>query len=101
MARIGGRRRQISATTVGATTQMIVAGAQPKRTRAATVKTNPRETPFASAPSTGTGNRSARVDAIRNAATPATIVAEPGSRAKTTVAAMNAATPTMETGATT
>jgi hypothetical protein len=101
VARIGGRVRQISATSVGAVTQTTVAGAQPKSTSAATVKTNPSETPFASAPSTGTGKRSARVDATRNATTPTTVVVDPGSRAKKNVAAQNAATPTRETGATT
>src|SRR5260221_775471 len=100
-ARIGGRVRQISATSVGAVTQTTVAGAQPKSTSAATVKANPSETRFASAPSTGTGKRSARVDATRNASTPTTVVVEPGSRTKKNVAAQNAATPTRETGATT
>ena len=56
---------------------MKVAGAQPKSTRAATAKTKPSETPFASAPSTGTGKRSASVEATRNAATPAIVVARP------------------------
>jgi hypothetical protein len=78
-----------------------VAGAQPKSTRPATAKTNPSETPFASAPSTGTGNRSARVAATRKAVTPPTVVHDPGSRKKVMVAARNAATPTRETGATT
>src|SRR6478752_5451310 len=80
---------------------MNVAGAQPKSTSAATAKTKPSETPFASAPSTGTGNRSASVDATTNATTPATVVAEPGLCKKENVAARCAATPSRETGATT
>src|SRR6185437_8668514 len=80
---------------------MNVAGAQPKSTSAASAKTKPRETPFASAPSTGTGKRSASVEAMRNAPTPAIVVAEPGSRAKATVATAYAGMPTSETGATT
>src|SRR5947209_4099684 len=68
---------------------------------AASAKTKPSETPFASAPSTGTGNHSARVEATRNAPTPATVVAEPGSRANATVATAYAVRPTRETGATT
>src|SRR3954462_8231709 len=89
------------ATIVGAVTETKVAGAQPNRSRAATAKTKPSETPFASAPSTGTGNRSASVEASRNAPTPTTVVVEPGSPAKENVAATYAATPTRETGATT
>src|SRR6476661_6772334 len=80
---------------------MNVAGAQPNRTRAATAKTKPSETPFASAPSTGTGNRSVSIEASRNAPTPSTTVVEPGSRRKTKVAARYAPTPTSDTGATT
>src|SRR3954447_12603050 len=80
---------------------MKVAGAQPKSTRAATANTKPRETPFASAPSTGTGNRSASVDATRKAVTPASVVHDPGSRKNVIVAARYAATPIRETGATT
>src|SRR5437764_5917673 len=70
-------------------------------TSAATAKTNPSETPFASFPSTGTGNRSASVDARRNAATPAIRAVDPGCATNHTVAARYAATPTRETGATT
>src|SRR3954453_12031763 len=80
---------------------MKVPAPQPKRISSATAKTNPSETPLASAPSTGTGKRSASVEATRKATTPTTVVVEPGSRAKTYVAAQNAATPTRETGATT
>src|SRR5437763_14206470 len=80
---------------------MNVAAPQPKITSAATAKTNPSESPFASAPSTGTGNRSARIEATRNAATPAIVPVEPGSRKNENVAARYAATPTSETGATT
>src|SRR6478735_5238828 len=80
---------------------MKVAGAQPKSTRAATAKTKPSETPFASASSTGTGKRSASVEATRNAVTPASVVHDPGSRKNVIVAARYAATPTTETGATT
>src|SRR6478735_12021988 len=80
---------------------MKVAGAQPKSTRAATAKTKPSETPFASASSTGTGKRSASVEATRNAVTPASVVHDPGSRKNVTVAAIYAETPTTETGATT
>src|SRR3954463_16799904 len=80
---------------------MKVAGAQPKSTRAATANTKPSETPFASAPSTGTGNRSASVEATRKAKTPTTVVSDPGSLTKENVAARYAATPTRETGPTT
>src|SRR4051794_39697763 len=79
----------------------MVAGAQPKSTSAATAKTKPSETPFASAPSTGTGKRSASVEATRNAVTPASVVHDPGSRKKVYVAARYAPIPTRETGATT
>src|SRR4051812_36981587 len=80
---------------------MNVAGPQPKRISSATAKTKPSETPFASAPSTGTGKRSARVEASRNATTPSIVVVEPGLLKKENVAARYAATPTSETGATT
>ena len=66
---------------------MKVAGAQPKSTSAATAKTKPSETPFASASSTGTGKRSASVEATRNAETPASVVHDPGSRKNVNVAA--------------
>src|SRR3954447_25629131 len=98
--RIGGLRRMI-ATIVGAVTYTNVAGAHPNSTSAATAKTKPRETPFASAPSTGTGNRSVSIDASRNATTPSTTVVDPGSRRKTIVATRYAPTPTNDTGATT
>src|SRR6478672_10576273 len=80
---------------------MKVAAPQPKITSAATAKTKPSERPFASASSTGTGNRSASVDATRNAAMPAILPVEPGSCRNENVAATYAATPTSETGATT
>src|SRR6476469_2247656 len=80
---------------------MKVAGAQPKSTSPATAKTKPSETPFASAPSTGTGKRSVRIAATRNAPTPRMISGDRVSRANTNVAARYAATPTRETGATT
>src|SRR5512146_2417307 len=80
---------------------MNVAGAHPNSTRAATAKTKPSETPFASAPSTGTGKRSASVEATRNAPTPASVVPEPGARANATVATAYAVMPTRETGTTT
>src|SRR3954447_25859869 len=80
---------------------MKVPAPQPKRISSATAKTNPSETPFASAPSTGTGKRSARVEATRKANTPRIVVADPGLLKKETVAARYAATPTRETGATT
>src|SRR3954471_21931799 len=80
---------------------MKVPAPQPKRISSASAKTKPSETPFASAPSTGTGKRSARVEASRNAPTPAIVVAEPGSPANSTVATAYAVRPTRETGATT
>src|SRR6187549_2065007 len=80
---------------------MKVAGAQPKSTSAATAKTKPSETPFASASSTGTGKRSASVEATRKALTPARVVHDPGLVKNVYVAARYAATPTTETGATT
>src|SRR5471032_1644696 len=80
---------------------MKVAGAQPKRTSAATANTKPSDTPLASVPSTGTGRRSANVDAARNATTPATVAGRPGCNTNSIVAARYAAIPAIETGATT
>src|SRR4051794_11451991 len=70
-------------------------------TRAATANTNPSETPFASFPSTGTGKRSASVEARRNAAIPAPSAVEPGCVTNQKGAARYAAPPTTETGTTT
>src|SRR5262245_10820529 len=72
--------------------------AQPKRTIEATPKTNDSETPPVSTPSTGTGNRSASVEARSSAARPSSVVVLCGVTAKDTTAAQVTPRPAAQTG---
>src|SRR5215831_12735126 len=87
--------------TAGATTTTSRPAAQPNKTIEATPKTNDSETPGGPTPSTGTGKRSASVDAIMSAATPRMVVVLCGVIAKETIAAHVTARPARQTGMTT
>src|SRR5215217_4867528 len=96
--RIGGRCSR-SWVTAGARKTTSRPAAQPKRTIEATPKTNESETPPVSTPSTGTGNRSAKVEALTSAAMPSSVAAWCGVVAKATAAAHVTPSPPMQTGA--
>ena len=82
----------------GARKTTISPAAQPKRTIDATPKTNESETPPVSTPSTGTGNRSASVEALSNAASPSSVAALCGVIANETAAAHATPSPAAHTG---
>src|SRR3954470_19978871 len=73
--------------------------AQPKSTIEATPKTNESETPPVSIPSTGTGKRSARVEALSSAASPTIVVVLCGVTANEAAAANATLKPARQTGA--
>src|SRR5689334_6984754 len=95
--RIGGRRSS-SCEAAGASATTSTPAAQPKRTIEATPKTNESDTPPASIPSTGTGKRSASVDAPSSAARPISVVVLCGVTAKDARAARVTARPAAQTG---
>src|SRR5436305_10255933 len=72
--------------------------AQPKSTIEATPKTNESETPPVSIPSTGTGKRSARVEAASSARRPTSVVVLCGVTAKDTAPAHATPRPAAQTG---
>jgi len=73
--------------------------AQPKSTIEATPKTKDSETPPVSIPSTGTGKRSARVEAVSSAAKPTRVVVLCGVTAKEIAPAHATPRPAAQTGA--
>src|SRR4029450_12210885 len=95
--RTGGRCSS-SCVIAGARKTTRRPAAQPKRTIEATPKTNESETPPVSTPSTGTGKRSARVEARRSAARPSSVVVLCGVTAKDTTAAQVTPRPAAQTG---
>src|SRR5215813_8741656 len=95
--RIGGRCSS-SCEAAGARATTITPAAQPKRTIEATPKTKDSETPPTSMPSTGTGKRSARVDAASRAAMPMTVVVLCGVTAKDAIAPTVTPRPATQTG---
>src|ERR1700745_1397938 len=76
----------------------ISPAAQPKSTIEATPKTNESETPPVSIPSTGTGKRSARVEALSSAASPSRVAVWCGVTANEIAAAHATPTPAIQTG---
>src|SRR5215218_685335 len=98
--RIGGRCSR-SWVTAGARKTTSRPAAQPKRTIEATPKTNESETPPVSTPSTGTGKRSASVEARSSAARPSSVVVLCGVTAKDTTAAEVTPRPAAHTGTST
>src|SRR3954470_11605207 len=89
-----------SCVIVGGRTTTSTPAAQPKRTIDATPKTKESETP-GSIPSTGTGKRSAKVDAARSATRPISVVVLCCESANETAPASVTARPARQTGATT
>jgi hypothetical protein len=81
----------------GATKTTSSPAAQPKRTIEATPKTNESETPR-STPSTGTGKRSASVEAVSSAAMPRSVVVLCGTTANDAAAAQATPRPATQTG---
>src|SRR5512133_1077260 len=98
--RTGGRCSS-SCVIAGARKTTRRPAAQPKRTIEATPKTNESETPPVSTPSTGTGKRSARVEASRSAARPSSVAVLCGVTAKDTTAAQVTPRPAAQTGTST
>src|SRR5215217_2080514 len=98
--RIGGRCSS-SWVTAGARKTTSRPAAQPKRTIEATPNTNESETPPVSTPSTGTGKRSASVEARSSAARPSSVVVLCGVPAKDTTAAAVTPRPAAQTGTST
>src|SRR5690242_4187050 len=98
--RICGRCSK-SCVTAGASTTTSRPAAQPKRTIEATPKTNDSETPGGPTPSTGTGKRSARVEAVTRAANPRMVVVLCGVIANDAIAAHVTPRPGRQTGNTT
>src|ERR1700745_1719803 len=76
----------------------ISPAAQPKSTIEATPKTNESDTPPVSTPSTGTGKRSARVEAASSAARPMSVVVLCGGTANEAAAAHATPRPATHTG---
>src|SRR5919197_4591219 len=95
--RIGGRCSR-SCVIAGATKTTRRPAAQPKRTIEATPNTKESETPPVSTSSTGTGKRSARVEALRSAASPSSVVALCGVTANDPAAAHATPSPATQTG---
>src|SRR5262245_65568341 len=95
--RIGGRC-SISWVIAGARNTTSKPAAQPKRTIDATPKTNESDTPPVSTPSTGTGKRSARVEAASSAARPTSVVVLCGVTANEAAAAQATPRPATHTG---
>ena len=98
--RICGRCSK-SCVTAGASTTTSKPAAQPNRTIEATPKTNESDTPGGPTPSTGTGKRSARVEAVTNAASPRMVLVMCGVIANETIAAQVTPRPARQTGKTT
>src|SRR5919197_4855063 len=98
--RIRGRCSR-TCVAAGARTTTSRPAAHPKRTIEATPKTNESETPGGPTPSTGTGKRSASIDAVTSAASPSSVVVLWGVTANDTIAAHVTTSPATQTGATT
>src|SRR5215210_5032321 len=95
--RIGGRCSS-SCVIAGATKTTIRPAAQPKRTIEATPNTNESETPPVSTPSTGTGKRSASVEALTSAAIPSSVAVLCCETANEAAAAQATPSPAAQTG---
>src|SRR5919197_3888659 len=88
-------------TTAGVAKSTGAPAARPNSSTAEIPKTKASETPFASTPSSGTGNRSASREAASSAETPSSVVAECSLVANDAAAATVVANPAAQTGRTT
>src|SRR6266542_5544678 len=90
-----------SCVAAGARTTTSRPAAHPKRTIEATPKTKESETPGGPTPSTGTGKRSASIEALTSAVRPSSVVALCGEIANENTAAHVTPKPAAQTGPTT